>query len=231
MPAAESGIAGCPTVAGAHCSLDSLEIAVGLARSGSVSAVATGPVSKQQLYAIGFSHPGQTEFVAERCGVSPSNVAMMLAGPTLRTVPVTTHLPLAEVAATAVAAVDGSAPAQAVVSEQTAAQLGGATTVAMVVGTDLSRAQQELLAEALAVVDPQASVSVERGEVEGQLAGTAYGTDNTLWSTVKGLQVGRSALGSTEYFAGAIDEVRAYDGAVDPSVINQMSLLTAVPDM
>ena len=42
--------------------------------------------------------PGQTEFVAERCGVSRGNVAMMLAGPTLRTVPVTTHLPLAEVA-------------------------------------------------------------------------------------------------------------------------------------
>jgi 4-hydroxythreonine-4-phosphate dehydrogenase len=58
----------------------------------------TGPVSKDQLYGIGFQHPGQTEFVAERCGVSPANVAMMLAGPSLRTVPVTTHLPLADVA-------------------------------------------------------------------------------------------------------------------------------------
>ena len=57
----------------------------------------TGPVSKQQLYAIGFSHPGQTEFVAERCGVASENVAMMLAGPTLRTVPVTTHVPFAQV--------------------------------------------------------------------------------------------------------------------------------------
>jgi 4-hydroxythreonine-4-phosphate dehydrogenase len=84
-------------VAGAHCSLDALELAVGLARSGSAAAVVTGPVSKQQLYGIGFSHPGQTEFVAERCGVSPSNVAMMLAGPTLRTVPVTTHIPLGAV--------------------------------------------------------------------------------------------------------------------------------------
>jgi 4-hydroxythreonine-4-phosphate dehydrogenase len=56
--------------------------------------VITGPVSKEQLYAIGFSHPGQTEFVAERCGVAATNVAMMLCGPTLRTVPVTTHLPL-----------------------------------------------------------------------------------------------------------------------------------------
>ena len=90
---------GHPSVAGAHCSLDALEIAVGLARSGSAGAVVTGPVSKNQLYAIGFQHPGQTEFVAERCGISPGNVVMMLAGPSLRTVPVTTHLPLSEVAA------------------------------------------------------------------------------------------------------------------------------------
>ena len=98
LNAPRSDTPGHPSVAGAHTSLDSLEIAVGLARSGSASAVVTGPVAKEQLYAIGFQHPGQTEFVAERCGVSPGNVAMMLAGPTLRTVPVTTHLPLQEVA-------------------------------------------------------------------------------------------------------------------------------------
>ena len=93
IPVAEADTPGHPSVAGAHCSLDALELAVGLGRSGSAAAVVTGPVSKEQLYAIGFQHPGQTEFVAERCGVSPGNVAMMLAGPTLRTVPVTTHLP------------------------------------------------------------------------------------------------------------------------------------------
>ncbi len=87
---------GRPNQAGAHCSLDALELAVGLARSGAAGAVVTGPVSKQQLYNIGFAHPGQTEFVAERCGVSGANVAMMLAGPTLRVVPVTTHVPLAD---------------------------------------------------------------------------------------------------------------------------------------
>ena len=97
IASAEADIPGHPTVAGAHCSLDALELAVGLARSGSAAAVVTGPVSKHQLYGIGFTHPGQTEFVAERCGVSPGNVAMMLAGPTLRTVPVTTHIPFAEV--------------------------------------------------------------------------------------------------------------------------------------
>ena len=98
LTAPKADIPGHPSVAGAHMSLDSLEIAVGLARSGSAFAVVTGPVAKEQLYAIGFQHPGQTEFVAERCGVSPGNVVMMLAGPTLRTVPVTTHMPLSEVA-------------------------------------------------------------------------------------------------------------------------------------
>lgn len=97
VPVSEQPTPGHPSVAGAHCSLDSLELAVGLARSGSASAVVTGPVSKEQLYAIGFQHPGQTEFVAERCGISPGNVVMMLAGPTLRTVPVTTHVPLGAV--------------------------------------------------------------------------------------------------------------------------------------
>jgi len=99
LNAPRTDIPGHPSVAGAHTSLDSLEIAVGLARSGSAAAVVTGPVAKEQLYAIGFQHPGQTEFVAERCGVAPENVVMMLAGPSLRTVPVTTHLPLREVAA------------------------------------------------------------------------------------------------------------------------------------
>src|SRR5690348_5227178 len=99
LPAADQDTPGHPSVSGAHCSLDALELAVGLARSGSAAAVVTGPVSKEQLYAIGFQHPGQTEFVAERCGVSPGNVVMMLAGPSLRTIPVTTHMPLRDVPA------------------------------------------------------------------------------------------------------------------------------------
>jgi 4-hydroxythreonine-4-phosphate dehydrogenase len=87
-----------PNLEGARCSLDSLEVATGLTRSGAAAALVTGPVSKAQLYAIGFTHPGQTEFVAERCGIAPENVVMMLAGPDLRVVPVTTHMPLREVA-------------------------------------------------------------------------------------------------------------------------------------
>lgn len=92
-------VPGMPDVEGARCALHSLEVAAGLARSGAVAALVTGPVSKSQLYNIGFSHPGQTEFIAERCGISPENAVMMLAGPSLRVVPLTTHMPLADVSA------------------------------------------------------------------------------------------------------------------------------------
>lgn len=90
-------VPGEPSLEGARCALDSLELALGLTRSGAAAALVTGPVSKSQLYAVGFTHAGQTEFVAERCGVARDNVAMMLSGPSLRTVPVTSHVALADV--------------------------------------------------------------------------------------------------------------------------------------
>ena len=90
-------VPGDPNLAGARCALDSLEIAVGLARTAVAGGVVTGPVSKAQLYAIGFSYPGQTEFIAERCGISENNAVMLLAGPTLRTVPITVHTAFADV--------------------------------------------------------------------------------------------------------------------------------------
>lgn len=94
---ADEIIPGRPNVQGARCALHSLELAVGLTRSGAAGAIVTGPVAKAQLYGIGFTHPGQTEFIAERCGISLENIAMMLVGPGLRTVPATIHVPLAEV--------------------------------------------------------------------------------------------------------------------------------------
>jgi 4-hydroxythreonine-4-phosphate dehydrogenase len=90
-------IPGEPDLTGARCSLDSLEMAAGLARSTMVGGLVTAPVAKAQLYAIGFTHPGQTEFIAERCGIASSNAVMLLAGPTLRAVPITTHMPLRDV--------------------------------------------------------------------------------------------------------------------------------------
>ena len=90
-------IPGQPNFEGARCSLDSLEMGAGMTRSDEVRALVTAPVSKSQLYAVGFTHPGQTEFIAERCGVARDNAVMLLAGPSLKVVPVTTHVPLADV--------------------------------------------------------------------------------------------------------------------------------------
>ncbi len=90
---------GTPTITGAQCALHTLELAVGLTRNGDALGLVTAPVCKGQLYQVGFSHPGQTEFVADRCGISHDNAVMMLAAAGgLRVVPVTVHVPLARVA-------------------------------------------------------------------------------------------------------------------------------------
>ena len=91
-------IPGQPTLDGAQCALHALEVACGMARSGDASAFITAPVSKSQLYEVGFRYPGQTEFVSERCGIARENAVMMLAGPSLRVIPMTTHIPLRDVA-------------------------------------------------------------------------------------------------------------------------------------
>jgi 4-hydroxythreonine-4-phosphate dehydrogenase len=88
---------GHPTAAGATCALHALETGIGLTRTGASGALVTGSVSKHALHGIGYTHPGQTEFIAERCGVTATNAVMMLAGPALRVVPLTVHIPLAEV--------------------------------------------------------------------------------------------------------------------------------------
>lgn len=63
----------------------------------SVAAVVTGPVPKAIFADAAATWPGQTEYLAHRLGVT--RFAMMLAGPRLRVVPVTTHVPLRAVAA------------------------------------------------------------------------------------------------------------------------------------
>lgn len=89
---------GVPSKGGALCALHALETGIGLTRNQATSALVTGPVSKFALHQIGYTHPGQTEFIAERCGVTAANAVMMLAADDLRVVPLTVHLPLAEVA-------------------------------------------------------------------------------------------------------------------------------------
>lgn len=86
-----------PDDAGASLALAALATATGLVRSGAAGALITGPVAKSRLARVGFDHPGQTEFVAEACGITPGNAVMMLAGPSLRVVPITVHVSLRDV--------------------------------------------------------------------------------------------------------------------------------------
>ncbi|EJL24782.1 4-hydroxythreonine-4-phosphate dehydrogenase PdxA [Novosphingobium sp. AP12] len=88
---------GMPTLGGARLALHSLTLATALALSGEAGAVVTGPIAKSKLAEVGFTQPGQTEFLADACGVPHGDAVMMLAGPSLRTVPLTVHEALAAV--------------------------------------------------------------------------------------------------------------------------------------
>ena len=81
--------------------IEAIARAVGDIRSGFAGGIVTNPINKKALYDAGFRHPGHTEFLgtlsAAWTGV-PGRPVMMLAGPELRAVPVTIHVPLRDVA-------------------------------------------------------------------------------------------------------------------------------------
>lgn len=73
--------------------------AVEAVQAGLFRGVVTAPIHKAALYGAGFEYPGHTEFLAALCAeddIIPLPV-MMLAHDDLRTVPLTIHIPLAEV--------------------------------------------------------------------------------------------------------------------------------------
>ena len=76
-------------------SWDALNLAVTSIKKGECQALVTAPVSKTHLQLVGFPFPGQTEFLAH--AFNTKQFAMMLAGPTLKVVLTTIHLPLAKV--------------------------------------------------------------------------------------------------------------------------------------
>ena len=69
--------------------------AVSLVQAGRVHGLVTAPISKAHVVAAGHNFAGHTELLAELCGGVP--VRMMMAGPRLRVILVTTHLALADV--------------------------------------------------------------------------------------------------------------------------------------
>ncbi|MEM1313045.1 MAG: 4-hydroxythreonine-4-phosphate dehydrogenase PdxA [Pseudomonadota bacterium] len=95
---------GAPAPRNAAAVIASIEEATRLALSGEASGVVTLPINKKALYdGAGFAFPGHTELLAALTG-APRPV-MMLAGPSLKVVPVTIHQALAE----AVRALDAAA--------------------------------------------------------------------------------------------------------------------------
>ncbi len=98
VPLEAPAAAGAPSAATAAAVLASIEAAAQAAIAGRVAAIVTNPIQKKPLYEAGFSHPGHTEFLGELAGGGVRPV-MMLAVEGLRVVPVTIHIPLAEVPA------------------------------------------------------------------------------------------------------------------------------------
>lgn len=87
---------GAPDPSQAQSVIDVIARGVDLVQSGAALALSTLPIHKQALQeGAGFGFPGHTEFLAHLAGVP--RVAMMLACEVLRVVPVTIHIPLAEV--------------------------------------------------------------------------------------------------------------------------------------
>ncbi|MCP5432547.1 MAG: 4-hydroxythreonine-4-phosphate dehydrogenase PdxA [Alphaproteobacteria bacterium] len=95
---------GRPDPANAPAVVAAIETGVALLARGAADALVTNPIAKSVLAAAGFAYSGHTEFLAALAqrhfalAEEPTPV-MMLAGPRLRTVPLTLHLPLSEVPA------------------------------------------------------------------------------------------------------------------------------------
>ena len=91
---------GQPDTANGLAVIQAIETGTRLVKDGRASALVTNPIAKAVLRAAGFQHPGHTEFLGELAhrfwGASVKPV-MLLAAPELKVVPVTVHVPLADV--------------------------------------------------------------------------------------------------------------------------------------
>lgn len=86
---------GYPTTETARAAFEHLEQAAAALKEGIIDAVVTAPVYKEGLHKVGFPFPGQTEFFADRLGIT--DFAMCLTGPRLTVALATTHVAIADV--------------------------------------------------------------------------------------------------------------------------------------
>jgi 4-hydroxythreonine-4-phosphate dehydrogenase len=78
--------------------LASLEAAITSIERGECSALVTAPIHKQAIFAAGCRHPGHTDLLAARAGLTryAHDYAMYFDSPKIRTVLLTVHVPLRE---------------------------------------------------------------------------------------------------------------------------------------
>ncbi len=89
-------VPGRPDPANAPAVVAAIDRAVALVRAGAAAAVVTNPINKKALMdGAGFAFPGHTEYLGHLSG--GTRPVMMLVSPKLKVVPVTIHIPLAEV--------------------------------------------------------------------------------------------------------------------------------------
>jgi 4-hydroxythreonine-4-phosphate dehydrogenase len=86
---------GKPDSTNAAAVTEAIEIAAAACLAGEAAAMVTAPIHKAVLNAAGFGFPGHTEFLAHLTGAR--RAVMMLASEKLRVVPLTIHIPLADV--------------------------------------------------------------------------------------------------------------------------------------
>ncbi len=100
LPMAVNATLGEPSVKHAEAITDSIDRATAAVLSSDAAGMITNPIAKDVLLQAGFRYPGHTEYLgylAQTAGHPVKRAVMMLAGPSLRTVPVTVHIPLANV--------------------------------------------------------------------------------------------------------------------------------------
>lgn len=88
------------TAEGAQLAINAIDEGVALTMKGQAKALVTCPIHKANLLAIGFEHPGHTEYLSvctKRHGAPASTPIMMLATEDFRIVPVTVHMALRDV--------------------------------------------------------------------------------------------------------------------------------------
>jgi 4-hydroxythreonine-4-phosphate dehydrogenase len=162
----------------------SIELAVRHALAGDAAAVVTNPIHKAALQAAGFGFPGHTEYLAALTAGAPMpggrarGPVMMLAAGRLRTVPLTVHLPLKDVAATL--SKDLIVEQAIVVLEALSRDLDVAAPRLAVAGLNPHAGESGALgAEERTVIEPAIASLRERGaQVIGPLPADAMFHDN-----------------------------------------------------